>query len=177
MSSSSEMKSAAPPAPAAERGITGNVPAYVARHAWADNDSAPAPHRGALRRHHRTGSPAECRPALAAAPAADVVSTEWPTTHELYVAARSRRAFVLGEILAAMVDAAGAAARRWIGRYRERRRAAAAREALRELDDRTLHDIGLDRSEIASVTAEWTGDAERSRLQLAASGPLGHRKR
>jgi len=32
------------------------------------------------------------------------------------------------------------------------------------LDDRTLHDIGLDRSEIHSIT--WAGSAEQARLEL-----------
>ncbi|HUH95335.1 MAG TPA: DUF1127 domain-containing protein [Casimicrobiaceae bacterium] len=173
MNSSIEMKSAAPaPAP----GIAGNAPTYVARHARAGNDSLPAPDRAALRGYDRRSSAAEGGHALKPPPAAAVVSTQWPTDYELYLAARSHRAFVLGEILAAMVDEIAAATRRWIVRYREHRRAAAAREALRELDDRTLHDIGLDRSEIASVTAEWIGDAERSRLQLA-SRPLDRRTR
>ena len=36
--------------------------------------------------------------------------------------------------------------------------------ALRQLDTRTLHDIGLDRSEIGSVAREVAGLAERQRL-------------
>jgi len=167
MNSSIEMKDPATPAPATPR-ITGNAPTYVARHAWAGNDSAPASDRGALHGHYRGSAADGQRVPPSPPPVAEAVSTEWPTNHELYVAARSHRAFVLGEMLAAMVDEVAEAARRWSARYREHRRAAAAREALRELDDRTLHDIGLDRSEIASATAEWIGQAERSRLQLAS---------
>ena len=36
--------------------------------------------------------------------------------------------------------------------------------ALRQLDSRTLHDIGLDRSEIGSVASEVAGLAERQRI-------------
>jgi len=91
---------------------------------------------------------------------------EWPSRYELYLAARSHRAFVVGEIAATAVQAVSSFGRGLLARYRKRRRAAAARETLRELDDRTLHDIGLDRSEIESVTAEAMGDAEPSRAQV-----------
>ena len=37
--------------------------------------------------------------------------------------------------------------------------------ALRELDDRTLHDLGFDRSEITSVAAEVSGRAEPARMR------------
>jgi hypothetical protein len=40
--------------------------------------------------------------------------------------------------------------------------------ALRELDARTLADIGIDASEISSVEAEWLGDAEVTRRRIAA---------
>jgi uncharacterized protein YjiS (DUF1127 family) len=106
---------------------------------------------------------------LALSTPAAAVSPEWPSSHELYVAARSHRAFVVGETLASIVEAAAAGARRLLALYRERRRVAAAREALHELDARALHDIGLDRSEIGSITAEWAGRAERSRLQIAGT--------
>ena len=43
---------------------------------------------------------------------------------------------------------------------------AAARRALADLNDATLRDMGLDRTEIGSVVAESFGDAERSRLRL-----------
>ncbi|HTS20984.1 MAG TPA: DUF1127 domain-containing protein [Casimicrobiaceae bacterium] len=95
---------------------------------------------------------------------ADATPSEWPTSHELYLSARRHQAFVLGELLSTLVRRIGAAVRALGKRYERQRRAAAAREALRELDDRTLHDLGIDRSEIASVTAEAMGEAERSRV-------------
>jgi len=44
---------------------------------------------------------------------------------------------------------------------------AAARRTLAGLDDATLRDLGLDRSEIRSVVAEAFGDAAPSRLRLS----------
>ena len=101
----------------------------------------------------------------------DPTAAEWPTHYELYVAARAQRAFALGEIAAAAVQAIVSLARRLRLSYERSRRTAAARAALRALDDRTLHDIGLDRSEIASVTAEAQGEAEPSRAQVVRMRP------
>lgn len=39
---------------------------------------------------------------------------------------------------------------------------------LRELDARTLADIGIDASEIASIEAEWRGEAELTRRHIAS---------
>jgi uncharacterized protein YjiS (DUF1127 family) len=47
--------------------------------------------------------------------------------------------------------------RRWLDRR-------AMHRALRELDPRTLRDLGIDRSEISSVCAEMAGDAEATRI-------------
>lgn len=46
------------------------------------------------------------------------------------------------------------------------RRAAAIRNALAELDDRGLHDLALDASEIESVAAESTGRAPATRVRV-----------
>ncbi|HEY2817216.1 MAG TPA: DUF1127 domain-containing protein [Casimicrobiaceae bacterium] len=48
-------------------------------------------------------------------------------------------------------------------RYRQHRRALETRAALAQLDDRVLHDLGFDRSEIASIAAEANGEAEYTR--------------
>lgn len=37
------------------------------------------------------------------------------------------------------------------------------RDALRQLDDRPLHDLGIDRDEIGSIAAQLTGAAECTR--------------
>ena len=89
-----------------------------------------------------------------------------PTSYELYLAARINRAFTLAEIIAEMVWAVGAFARRAYAGYRQRREASALSDALRQLDDRMLRDLGFDRSELRSVAAEVTGEAETTRLRV-----------
>jgi uncharacterized protein YjiS (DUF1127 family) len=56
------------------------------------------------------------------------------------------------------------AARRLLARWLRQRQAARMSAELRRLDARTLRDLGFDRSEIDSVVAEITGDAERTRV-------------
>jgi uncharacterized protein YjiS (DUF1127 family) len=92
------------------------------------------------------------------------------TACEVHHLARTRRARMLGHALmratrvfAAMI----AAAHR---RHRQRADACAMYHALRELDDRTLHDLGLERSEIGSVAAEASGESERTRMQTLWHG-------
>jgi uncharacterized protein YjiS (DUF1127 family) len=52
-------------------------------------------------------------------------------------------------------------------RLRHARRTAAARRTLMRLNDATLRDLGMDRTEIGSVVSEAYGDARRSRLRLS----------
>jgi uncharacterized protein YjiS (DUF1127 family) len=103
--------------------------------------------------------------AEAGAPAASAASS----SYELHRAARIERAFTLAEIIAEMVWAVGAFARRAYVRYRQRRDASALRDTLRQLDDRMLRDLGFDRDEISSVAAEFTGQAESTRLRVLLS--------
>jgi uncharacterized protein YjiS (DUF1127 family) len=103
--------------------------------------------------------------AEAGAPAASAPSS----SYELHRAARIERAFTLAEIIAEMVWAVGAFARRAYVRYRQRRDASALRDTLRQLDDRMLRDLGFDRDEISSVAAEFTGQAESTRLRVLLS--------
>lgn len=49
--------------------------------------------------------------------------------------------------------------------WRRQRAARATYGALRELDDRVLHDLGIERSELTSVAAEVAGQAARTRVQ------------
>jgi uncharacterized protein YjiS (DUF1127 family) len=96
---------------------------------------------------------------------ADTAFSARPTSYQSHQAARAHRSFTLGEIIVAMMQAAGEIARRAQARHRQRRRARAIYDALQQLDDRMLHDLGFDRSEIASVAAEATGEAERTRMR------------
>jgi uncharacterized protein YjiS (DUF1127 family) len=72
----------------------------------------------------------------------------------------------------ALADLARAAARAW-ERQQRHREARAIRGALSELDDRTLCDLGFHRSEIGSIAAEATGEAEWTRIRapLRPRGP------
>ena len=88
-----------------------------------------------------------------------------PTNYELYHAARTHRSFTLGEIIVALMQAFAAIARHALARHRQRRRARSTYDALRQLDDRTLRDLGFHRSEIRSVAAEITREVERTRVR------------
>jgi uncharacterized protein YjiS (DUF1127 family) len=91
------------------------------------------------------------------------------SSYELHRAARIEHAFTLAEILAEMVWAVGTFARKAYARYRQRREASALRDTLRQLDDHMLRDLGFDRSEISSVAAEFTREAEGTRLRVLLS--------
>ena len=87
------------------------------------------------------------------------------TSYELYHTARAHRAFVLGGTISAVVRAAVTMVRRVYARYEQRWHAGTIYDALSQLDDRTLRDLGFDRSEISSVAAEVAGEAERTRVR------------
>jgi uncharacterized protein YjiS (DUF1127 family) len=67
--------------------------------------------------------------------------------------ARPHRSLAPGDIIIAAILAAAAIARRMRTRYRQRRQARTTYVALRQLDDRTLRDLGLHRSEMTSLAA------------------------
>ena len=90
------------------------------------------------------------RHAFAADGVERVANAAQASIYEMYRAVHAHRALFLRGVLAA-IRAADALARRAWARHRERRQARAIREALYELDDRTLHDLGFNRSEIGSV--------------------------
>jgi uncharacterized protein YjiS (DUF1127 family) len=84
---------------------------------------------------------------------------------EMFRAARVHRARRVGESIAAAIAAVGAFACRAHQRYQQHRERAAVYNALRELDDGTLRDLGIHRGEIMSVAAEMAGFAERTRVR------------
>ena len=73
---------------------------------------------------------------------------------------------VIGRIFITIVRSIGSIAHRVYARHRQRRRARDTYDALRNLDDRMLRDLGFDRSEITSVAAEVSGGAARTRMRL-----------
>jgi uncharacterized protein YjiS (DUF1127 family) len=85
---------------------------------------------------------------------------------EIHQAALAHRAAFLGTLVAAVLQAIRRAVRRARARYRQRRQARTIHDAFHELDDRALHDLGFDRSEIASIAEEATGAAERTRTRV-----------
>ena len=78
---------------------------------------------------------------------------------------RTRFAAAIRDVVVATIDRWIASARRARARYRQRRDAMAMRQGLRELDDRTLRDLGFGRGEIGSVVAHAMGGEEWTRLR------------
>ena len=97
--------------------------------------------------------------------AADAAFSVRPTSFRLHRAAHARRSVLIGDFVVAAIRATGTIVRQAYARHRQRRKARHAYDALRQLDDHTLRDLGFDRSEIASVAAEVTGAAERTRVR------------
>jgi uncharacterized protein YjiS (DUF1127 family) len=79
------------------------------------------------------------------------------------------RRYRSGKGLRSLLRKVAAIVKRALLRYRQRQQSIAIYHALNELDNRTLHDLGFDRSEITSVAAEVTGEAEYSRVRSRLS--------
>ena len=88
-----------------------------------------------------------------------------PDAHRLAIEARATRSASLAVILGMLIAAVSAAAHRFHSSWSRARSARATYRALRELDTRTLHDLGLDRSEMRSMAAEIAGESDRTRVQ------------
>ena len=101
----------------------------------------------------------------------DTASSARPISCGLHQAARAYRSFTLGEIIVVVIQAVGAIARRAYARHRQRRQAKVTYDALCQLDDRTLRDLGFRRSEMRSVAAEVTGEAEYTRVRALPTSP------
>ena len=75
---------------------------------------------------------------------------------------------LLGRLLARL----GAVLRRHAREAQRQRHARAVASALRDVDPRTLHDLGLHPAEITSVAAEMCGTADVTRIRVAQSTRL-----
>jgi uncharacterized protein YjiS (DUF1127 family) len=91
-----------------------------------------------------------------------------PTAYEVHRAARAFRSRLLGDIVIAAIREVGAFLRRALARQRQRRQASALHDALRELDDHTLRDLGLRRSEITAVVSAEPAGRARARESPAS---------
>lgn len=173
MGRTAELEKLAPPDGPAASAPTGGIPRIVPLR-------QPAPRDRAAGQEAVAGNGVEAwqRALMAAADVstADTISSEWSSSYAIYMAARQNRAFVLGELAAVAMQIVADFARSMVERYRRRRRESAARAALYQLDDRTLHDLGIDRSEIASIAAEAYGRNEWSRPNVVRPrSNAGHR--
>src|SRR5258706_5136247 len=88
----------------------------------------------------------------------NTASSAWPMSYQLHQAASAYRSHILGQAIAAAIQATVAIARRALARHRQRRQARVTYDALRQLDDRMLRDLGFDRSEITSIATEVAGE-------------------
>jgi uncharacterized protein YjiS (DUF1127 family) len=80
--------------------------------------------------------------------------------------AHAHRARALAGMIAAAIRSACAIARRVYERHRQRRLARVTYDELRHLDDRALHDLGFDRSELTSVAAGAAYRTDHTRLRM-----------
>ncbi len=95
-----------------------------------------------------------------------------PSSRALHRMASRMRSRLIGEAFVAALEAIPRLLRRARDAWRTRQRIESTRSKLGELDDRMLRDLGLDRSEIASLGAEIGGRADATRVHalLAAHG-------
>ncbi len=88
-----------------------------------------------------------------------------PSAMQLEAAARAERSRRVGDLAAAIWRAVAQRVRHQLKQAQKRREARATYLALCDLDARTLHDIGLHRSEILSVALELADAFESTRAQ------------
>ncbi len=97
----------------------------------------------------------------------------YPVSYALHRAARAQHGRLWGRIFSSASRAIADVVRRVVAQRRQRERADAIYSTLHALDARTLRDLGLHRSEIGSVAAELTAQADSTRRQsvTALDGP------
>jgi uncharacterized protein YjiS (DUF1127 family) len=143
-----------------------DAPMIIAGHGFASNDAACEDPTMSADDAERRTSRAHAASAFTDYAATDAASSIRPSSYRLYRAARVNRSFMIGDIIVAAFHSAGAIARRAYAHHRQRRQARDVSDALRQLDDHMLRDLGFDRSEITSVAAEMTREAEYTRMRV-----------
>ena len=139
------------------------APQMLARFTAASNDGAYATDRAAeLDGWARRAATAN---GFGDARADAQVMPQGPDAYRLTLEARSERSASLAAIVATLAAAVASAVRRLHASWSMARSARATYRALRQLDARTLHDLGLDRSEMRSLAAEIAGESDRTRIQ------------
>ena len=98
-------------------------------------------------------------------PVEETPRTERPWSGDVHAAARTQRAHTLVSALIAIAITAMRVVHDGWARYLRGRQARLACHALRQLDDRGLRDLGLDRSEISSIAAEFAGETPYARIR------------
>jgi uncharacterized protein YjiS (DUF1127 family) len=88
-----------------------------------------------------------------------------PVSYELWRDTRAQRSRAIGEAVAAIAWVFAWLAGSFWRSWRRQRQASATYESLGTLDDHTLRDLGIDRSELRSVAAEVEGRVERTRVR------------
>jgi uncharacterized protein YjiS (DUF1127 family) len=152
MSTLTEMRRSAPLEPLSPNDIAVSkafVPVALPGPQVAGNDAA---YDEALDREHELD--AWARRAFASNGFGDAATGARFSSYEIFLAARTLRAIVLGEIVATAFRALSGLAQRAYAYYRQRRRASEIYDTLRQLDDSTLRDLGFDRSELRRVAEE-----------------------
>jgi uncharacterized protein YjiS (DUF1127 family) len=152
---------------ALEEVACGDTPLVILRRGPAGNDAICEDPAISAHEVERRAQHARAANGLGDVAAIDTPASAWLTSYEPHQGARAHRSFTLGEIIVVVLQAAGAIARRAHARHRQRREARAIDDALRQLDDRALHDLGFDRSEMTSIAAEVTGEAEHARVRAS----------
>ena len=140
----------------------GEAPLYFLWREPASNDAAPVDPLSSHEQVEVWTRHAVAANGFGATP--EVVSLTKPSASDVQKAARAYRSYALGEILVALMAHVAEIGREVAARWAKRRRARDVNAAFGELDDRALHDLGMHRSEIGSLAAEVTGDAERTRM-------------
>jgi uncharacterized protein YjiS (DUF1127 family) len=88
---------------------------------------------------------------------------------DAHLEVRARRSRAIGDAVADGLRAFGRLLRDAYAAWQAWRAAREVYESLSELDDRMLHDLGIDRSELSSVAREATGQVEYTRAHVLVS--------